>query len=124
MKFNYIYYKDSKTGKIFVVTIAYTDYQYSFAIQSLGDQHCKQTGRQLAEGRLIEDKSIRFNNNKTWGDIKNHFDSIRQSNRRWYFTMSSITWTFEFPRHIVNAKKLLSKQEKINKFNRHFCPGV
>ena len=117
MKFNYIYYIDPKTKKTFVVTIAYDSTGYAFAIQSLKDQHSKKEGRALAEGRFITGYNIAFSREMTWNDIKNHFDAIRQSNRRWYFTLSSISCEFTFPTHTDKAIRLPSKKEYLSSIN-------
>lgn len=119
MKFNYIHYQDYKTNKTFVVTIACTEREYAFAIQSLSDNHCKKDGRKLAERRYLEGNSIKFNADMTWKEIKGHFDQIRKQNRYWYFDVGpdkeskKFTHTFEFPTHLDKAYKLLSKQERI-----------
>ena len=114
MKFNYLWYKDALTKKIFVVTVAYEGSEYSFAVQSLKDNHCKKIGRELAEKRLIEGLYVTCKEGSMWNDIKNSFEEIRLICGGIVFDCSEIELRFKFPSHLLEAE-LLSRKDRLLK---------
>lgn len=102
--YNYLYYKDAKSGKTFIVTFSYCTRGYGFAIQSLTDNHCEATGRKIADERRYNRNSSKFGSYVSWNDIKAHFEHMRKNVKFCY--MFGIIDAMRIPSHLSRAELL------------------
>lgn len=110
LKFNYIYYRDEKTNKNFIVTIGYNDKEYSFTIKSLNDRHFKRHAKEIIIDRFNQGHTLKFGCLIDWHFVENHFNMIRQNNRYWNFGEGVGSTTFRFPSRLNTA--VLNKRGK------------
>lgn len=111
MKYNYMKYKDAKTGKVFNVTFVYSKNSFSFSVQSLKDNHFKLMGRYFANMAYANGKRIVFTTPITWESIKLYFELVRKNNQVIHFNTPE-SKKFEIPTHLKKATRLLSPKER------------
>lgn len=100
VRYNYMWFLDTATDKIFTVTFAYNNYCAAFAIQSLSDNHNKRTAKHIAFSRLLNGDSVRFGSEIDWKSVKQWFQKVVNHNRYFYLNSGRI---IEMPSHLSRA---------------------
>jgi len=100
VRYNYMWFLDTTTDKIFTVTFAYNNYCAAFAIQSLSNSHNKRVAKHIAFSRLLNGDSVRFGSEIDWKSVKQWFQTIANHNRYFYLNSGR---KIEIPSHLSRA---------------------